>query len=106
MSDNNSIEVRLARLEERVKSFDLARELQAKEYARRLDELNHAHERAVADRAGTVTRTVCDLRHSVIDGKVSELKENQAISKGKSLAYAFGITIVLALLALILKVFK
>ena len=100
------VEERLARLEERVEGFDRARALQAEEYARRLDELNHAHERALEDRAGFVDRSVCDLRHNVVDARVAELKEVQAVAKGKGIVYGLGFSLLLALIAVLLKVIK
>src|SRR5688500_2976010 len=42
----DSLEIAFARLEEKVKAMENAQKLQAKEYARRLNELNHAHEQA------------------------------------------------------------
>ena len=106
MNECKCVEERLARLEERVEGFDRARALQADEYKRRLDELNHAHERAIEDRAGFVDRGVCNLRHAVIDSKIAELKEVQAIAKGKGLAYGIGLSLLLALIAVLVKVLK
>ena len=56
----NSLEVRLAVLEERVANRDDALALQAKEYERRLADLNHAHQLAEEKNRNYVTREVYD----------------------------------------------
>jgi hypothetical protein len=53
-------ERRLTRLEAQLQSSDRALEMQAREYERRLTELNHAHARALEAQAGTVPREVYD----------------------------------------------
>jgi len=50
--------VKLAVLEERLRNMDKALEIQAKEYDRRLHELNHAHEQAVEVQHTYVTSQV------------------------------------------------
>ena len=52
--------VRIAVLEERVKNRDEALQLQAKEYERRLEVLNHAHAQAEEKNRNYVTREVYD----------------------------------------------
>ena len=84
MTEQPSIEVRLVKLEERL--------------------------RAVEDRAGFVDRDVCDLRHGVVDAKLGEIKEVQAVAKGKGIAYGLGLSLLLAVItaivAVLLKVLK
>ena len=55
-----SADTRLAVLEERLRGMDRALELQAKEYDRRLHELNHAHEQAVEVQHTYVTEEIHD----------------------------------------------
>jgi hypothetical protein len=55
-----SAEVRIAVLETRLKMADDARELQAKEYERRLDDLNHEHKRNIERNAAFVSRELHD----------------------------------------------
>lgn len=52
----DDLEVRLARLEERIEGMRAAVELQAAEYERRLQDLNHSHDEARKVQSVTVTR--------------------------------------------------
>jgi hypothetical protein len=54
-------ERRITRLEAQLQSSDRALEMQAREYERRLGELNHAHARALEAQNTTVTREVYDI---------------------------------------------
>jgi hypothetical protein len=54
----------IAVLEERVKNRDDALALQAREYERRLNDLNHAHERAQADKLQFLPQSVHDQFYS------------------------------------------
>jgi hypothetical protein len=49
------LELSLARLQEQLRASELAKELQAREYERRLTALNHAHEQALEVQKTTVT---------------------------------------------------
>jgi hypothetical protein len=49
------LEVSIARLQEQLKSSEVAKRLQASEYERRLSALNHAHEQALEVQKTTVT---------------------------------------------------
>jgi hypothetical protein len=57
MSDERvrQLELSIARLQEQLKSSEVAKRLQASEYERRLTALNHAHEQALEVQKTTVT---------------------------------------------------
>jgi hypothetical protein len=54
-SREHELTTRVTVLEEQLKAMREAKELQAKEYERRLTDLNHAHERQVEDQATFVS---------------------------------------------------
>ena len=58
--DRDTLRVRISVLEERLRGLDRALQLQAAEYRRRLDELNHAHAQRVARDADYVLREKFD----------------------------------------------
>jgi hypothetical protein len=57
---SNEYSVRIAVLETRLHAADEARRLQAAEYERRLDLLNHAHQKALEERTVVVSRELFD----------------------------------------------
>lgn len=70
--------VEVAVLKTRLKSSELALEIQSREYERRLEELNHSHQAAVVDRAQYVTRELHDQLNQELLGKIEALrKESQ-----------------------------
>jgi hypothetical protein len=76
---------KIAVLNERLVGMETARRLQADEYARRLDELNHAHDQAIARNAHYVTREMWEARNVEsnnwrrgVDREMSELRGNRA----------------------------
>lgn len=75
---DESVEIRLARIEERLTAMSEALKLQAKEYERRLMDLNHAHDKQVADQATYVTG---DTFHGFI-------KEMQALQRSVDSQFA------------------
>jgi len=68
-----SDETRLAVLEERLRGMDRALELQAREYDRRLHELNHAHEQAV------------EVQHTYVTEEVHARDRQAAVNERKAL---------------------
>ena len=89
----HAVDIALARLEEQVKSMDTAQKLQAKEYARRLDELNHAHEQAREVLGTYLPRETWEAwikdegqRREKLDDEIQELRRD--ISNSKSVASA------------------
>lgn len=65
---------RLAILEERIARYDERRKDQALEYERRLSELNHAHEKQVADQATYVSLD----KFEAVDARVQALERGGA----------------------------
>lgn len=77
---SESVEVRLARLEERQRASERALKLQAREYDRRLMVLNHAHEQAVEVQNTYVTSEKFE------DFTERDASEKAAIAKALTLA--------------------
>lgn len=59
-SSPREYESRIVRLEEKLAAADKAKELQAREYERRLQDLNHAHRQAMERNATFVSREIYD----------------------------------------------
>jgi len=79
-----SVTVRLSVLEEQVKADRRALELQAKEISRRLDELNHAHEKQVKDQQTYVSADKFDGYVANQDSWRSKVDTTLALLEGKS----------------------
>ena len=98
----NDLRRQIAVLTERLRGVETARELQAKEYARRLEELNHAHREAKERNALFVTREAYDVtvREWTIwrAGVDKELSEMRGSKTGQHALFAY-ILAGLALLA-------
>jgi hypothetical protein len=60
VSETSDYAVRIAILETKLHDADDARKLQASEYERRLNSLNHAHQKALEERAAVVSRELFD----------------------------------------------
>lgn len=97
------------------RSIEKARKLQAAEYARRLDVLNHAHETAVEVQHTYVTQekyedyvkqidTAQDIRAKFVDQRIDSLEKAQTNAAGKRSGqysiylYAVGILGILVLI--------
>lgn len=79
---------RLTRLEEKHAASLKALRLQAAEYERRLDDLNHAHAKAEADRGQFVTKALNDAYKEKVDARFDHinnvLSELRGATTGKS----------------------
>jgi hypothetical protein len=73
------IEGRLAVVEARMEERDKFLALQAKEYARRLDELNHAHANAVERNSLYVTRETWEAGHRELVAKADSRFDSQGM---------------------------
>ena len=73
---------RIAVLEQQLKGAEHAVMLQAKEYERRLLELNHAHDRAVQDRATYVTREMFASFQDKIESSLDSIRESRSQDSG------------------------
>jgi hypothetical protein len=82
------------------KSTALALQVQAKEYERRLSELNHAHTLAEARNAEYVQRLVYDNDHREADARLNRLEQQIVEAKGR----ATGIGIALGALFTIIEI--
>lgn len=89
-SDAHDLATEIAVLKERLRGMDTALSLQADEYDRRLDELNHAHEEAVRVQQTYVTEEV--HRRDVDAARTAALAvASEAVSKADSLAEAVDV---------------
>lgn len=73
-----SLQTRLAVLEVRLEAMQAAQMLQAKEDARRLDELNHAHQQRVERDAEFLSRESYETRHTQLDIRIAALEKQQS----------------------------
>jgi len=71
----NDLAIRVAILETQLEAAQMAMKLQAREYERRLDELNHSHAQQVARNANYVGREVWDLHVTGNDAKFNILSD-------------------------------
>lgn len=72
----DSIEITVAVLEERIRNLDKALELQAREYSRRLEELNHSHQQQVDRNAMYVSRESWELSNKELN-KALEIRAQE-----------------------------
>ena len=72
--NHHSVETRLAIMEERVSSIQTATRLQATEYERRLQELNHAHAQQAERNALYLPREYFDMHHSQLESEVESTR--------------------------------
>jgi hypothetical protein len=86
--------VRIAILETKLHAADEARTLQAKEYERRLQDLNHAHQKAVEERATVVSRELYDSGIREVHVSINQNRELIDIVSAK---VNIGIGILLAI---------
>lgn len=96
--------LRLVALEERVIGLDKARALQAEEYARRLDELNHAHAQALEDRGEFVLRAVYELHCKERANWEAKIENELAVSRGRMLGWAAAIGAVIIIVQIFLHI--
>lgn len=101
MSDD--YDIKIAVLEERQHGFDKAILLQAREYERRLRELNHAHAQQVERNAHYVSRELWEARNHEIDDWRRTVDSRMSRSAG----IAIGISAVAGLaMSLIVQLLK
>jgi hypothetical protein len=111
MNDNPTAEGRLSKLEtkvdmldrlfhERIEAVDRAIVLQAREYARRLEELNHAHQNAVQDRAGYLQREVWEANRKELEVWKTNVTSEMAVTRGKAIGWSAAIALTALLVAL------
>ncbi len=79
-----STEVRLAVLEEQIKASRIEIEKQAREYLRRLDELNHAHSQNAADKINFVSSEKFDGYVENQDAWRSKVDTALAVLEGRA----------------------
>lgn len=72
-----SDEVRLAILETLIAEMRRALDLQAREYERRLDDLNHAHQSAMEVQARYVTRELYEERHRELMRRMEKTEDEE-----------------------------
>jgi len=112
-SDVHQLDVRISVLDERVDNVVKAIELQAFEYGRRLDELNHAHSQQQSNQATYVSREVFENFVKDISTWREQTNVTLSSSDGRVAGTAASrimifqlITLVIGLAALVVAVFK
>jgi len=81
------LEIIIARLEEKFIASEEAKKLQAIEYERRLETLNHSHAQSLEAQSRTVPREVYDRDREVTDRWRNEVRELIARTKGQTSVY-------------------
>lgn len=85
--DTNGYLVRIAILETQITNLKENLTIQAREYERRLTDLNHAHAQSVSDKATYMTKELFDSKHEELIVWKSELDRWRA----KLYGFALGI---------------
>ena len=93
--------VEIAVLKARAEKDQEALAHQATEYKRRLEDLNHAHDRAEEARNHTLPREIYDLFLTDISAWRAKINEELATNRGRNSMLVSGIAFVFAALALI-----
>lgn len=117
MSDESTITERLAKVEERINGLDRvisdnieglnnATKLQAAEYARRLDELNHAHQQALEDRGQFVRKDSCAAIHALLQPWRKEVSDALSEMRGQTKAWVLAMGLGASLLAVLMHFIK
>lgn len=96
---------RIARLEERINSNERALDLQAKEYQRRLDDLNHDNHKRDSDRANFVTverfNGYVDKMSAWQDVVNENLSRNTGRRHGSSSLLTSGLAVIAVIISLL-----
>jgi hypothetical protein len=102
---DETVDVRLARIDERMRAIAAALELQAREYERRLVDLNHAHEKQVSDQSTYVSDDafqgfVKEIRawQRSVDAQFAELKGGTTgVTKTRTAAHQSWVLVLMSL---------
>ena len=96
----DSLDVKVARIEKHVeqmeKQYEKALTLQAKEYERRLADLNHEAEQLRQMQATYLPRETWELALGKIEESLKELRAFKDNAVGRQVIYAFGIPAIIA----------
>lgn len=98
------LEIRVALVEQQLRFEKEIREEQAKEYARRLDELNHAHAEAVRVQNTYVSEEVYDRDHRETRERIEKIERFDSEQQGRYAMIAVALTIGSAILAVSVNV--
>jgi hypothetical protein len=96
-------------IESRLSSIEKALQLQAAEYMRRLDELNHAHQKAMEDKAEFLKKEVFEQGQKEVSmwrqAVQSALDKAEGAATVKAAMYAIGASLAVGVLILIIERF-
>jgi len=98
------IAVKIAVLEEKVFNLQVAIDKQAKEYERRLAELNHAHEKQVADQSTYVSGARYEGWQGEINSWRSDVSNKFAVIEGRSGGITSTRALILQVLPMIIAI--
>jgi hypothetical protein len=94
------------RLDDKVDSIEKAIVLQAAEYARRLDELNHAHKREQENSANSVRIDVFELYKQNLDEWRTTVNATINSFQGKLLGWGAAIAVMVTVITIVLQAFR
>ena len=97
-------QTRISVLEERIRGMEQARALQATEYERRLDDLNHAHEQARQTLATYLPRDVFEKVEQGWTAWKSKVDIEMALDRGRKASYTAMLAAGVAILAIVMGV--
>lgn len=84
-------------LEERIRGMEVAGRIQTAELARRLEELNHAHKRAVDDRNLFLTKDEYHAAHEALVTTVDTLRDTVNQWRGRDMMVTVGASAIFSL---------
>lgn len=95
--------LKLKLVNQKLKFYEKARKLQAKEYERRLAELNHAHVQAREKERDFISLTVYDRDIRELTGKINTLERSESKRLGQMAAGGFCIILLIGLIEIAVK---
>lgn len=105
-SEAENLKTEVAVLKEKIVCLISARDLQAAEYHRRLDELNHAHAKAEQKNADYLPRELFEQTIRELSGWRHEVDKELAETRGSKAGIAAAVGLAISMLALSMSAFQ
>ena len=93
-------------VKQRFKAIDKALKLQAKEYGRRLSELNHAHQQSREKERDFISTEVYSRDIRELTGKINALERAESNRLGQFAAAGLGLTLLVIAIQVLLHFIK
>jgi hypothetical protein len=103
---DRAIHAERAVMKAELEARDRAMEIQTKELSRRLDELNHAHQRAQQDKAEFLNKTTYDAFLKGYETWNREVNAYMSNQQGRTAAYVSIVGIVFVVVQILLRFWK